>query len=463
MYIVRSLIPKLFCMYTTPAYLFYLILASGMIIWMIVDAVWMFSSNPYKRRRTRRSNICFTKVLPILGLIRDFSIIMAVIVLADGMLMLAIGLLMLSMLFGEIIQFIVKPTNYLLSPKNWCDIIQLILIFIIMTVNNEDLKDPYTYAKSTNIDKVCHPVDEKTEKELIPKDILNPSADFSVKRGLSAFLVVLSWSKLLLVIANHPCKRMEQFNKYVMMYQTVAISFMKLFFIYGLFIISFAIGFYLLFHEDIGEKKKLGIDNPLSPYEFFNTPYEAFAKTIAMLIGEVDFNNMPIGISYNRRDGNVSVTLAYLFFLMFIFMAVMVLMNLLNGLAVSDIAEIVERAEIKHQISMINILKEYEDRAINNRTVLDFFSSCLPCLKGFFAIFDYEQELKVFPEEIKPINLPYIPKGKKKVAKSGSRKLSWLYLSQRNKKINVGYDHILSEARKILYDCNKSEMNKDYQ
>ena len=144
-------------------------------------------------------------------------------------------------------------------------------------------------------------------------------------------------------------------------------------------------------------------------------------------------------------------------------MAVMVLMNLLNGLAVADIADIVERAEIKHQVSMINILKGYEDRAINNRTLLDFFSSCLPCLKGFFDIFDYGRELKVFPEEIKPINLPYIPKGKKKEARSSSRKLSWLYLSQRNKKMNVGYEHILSDARKILYDYNKSEMNKDYQ
>merc|ERR1719295_178776 len=184
-------------------------------------------------------------------------------------------------------------------------------------------------------------------------------------------------------------------------------SFMKLFFIYSLFIISFAIGFYILFHEDIGEKKKLGIENPLSSYEFFNTPYESFAKTIAMLIGEVDFNNMPIGISYNRRDGNISVTLAYLFFLTFIFMVVMVLMNLLNGLAVSDIAEIVQRAEIKHQVSMINILKEFEDRAINNKIALDYFSSCLPCIKGFFDIFDFEQELKVFPEVIKPIDLPY--------------------------------------------------------
>ena len=247
-----------------------------------------------------------------------------------------------------------------------------------------------------------------------------------------------------------------------MMYQTVAQSFIKLFLIYGLFIISFALGFYILFHEDIGEDRKLRIDGEdLSPFVFFNSPYEAFTKTIAMLVGEVDFNNMPIGISYNRRDGHVSVTLAYLFFLTFVFMAVMVLMNLLNGLAVSDIAEIVSRAEIKHQVSMINILKEYEDRAINNKTALDCFSRCFPCLKGFFAIFDFEQELKVFPEEIKPINLPYIPKHKKKVEKSRSKNFKWLYRNQRNKKMNVGYDHILSEARKILYECNKSEMNKD--
>ena len=112
---------------------------------------------------------------------------------------------------------------------------------------------------------------------------------------------------------------------------------------------------------------------------------------------------------------------------------------------------------------MIKILKEYEDRAMNNKLALDIFSRIFPCFKELFRVFDFEQELKVFPEEIKPINLPYIPKGKKKVKRSSSRKLSWLYLSQRNKKINVGYEHILSDARKILYDCNKSEMNKDYQ
>ena len=63
---------------------------------------------------------------------------------------------------------------------------------------------------------------------------------------------------------------------------------------------------------------------------------------------------MPIGISYARRDGNVSTTLGYLYFVLFIFMSVVVLMNLLNGLAVSDISEIIKGAEVEHEISMID-------------------------------------------------------------------------------------------------------------
>ena len=134
-------------------------------------------------------------------------------------------------------------------------------------------------------------------------------------------------------------------------------------------------------------------------------------------------------------------------------MVVIVLMNLLNGLAVSDIADIVAQAEIKHQISMINILKDLEDRAINNKKALDWFSRCFPqCIKDFLSIFDFEQELKVFPEteKIETIDLPYKRKDKK------TRKLNWLYMTPQTKKLKVGCEHIISEARKILYEHNAS-------
>ena len=436
------------CMYMNRFYVVYCFIALVMIYTMVVDAVKMFKSpNPYKRRRARKSNIFFTRVVPVLGFVRDFLIIMGVVLFADGMLWVAITVLYVSMLLGEIQQFVAKPKSYFFSKKNWSDITQLILIGVIMYVPNQWVVDPLYFSRPSLISLICHPKGENGADLGKPLAIFDES-DVSVKRCLSAFLIIVSWSTLLFQIANHPSKRTENFNKYVMMYQTVAKSFMKLFLVYGLFVISFSIGFYIMFHDDIGEDKKLGT-NSLTSYVFFDTPYEAFAKTIAMFVGEVDFNNMPIGISYSRRHGNISVTLAYLFFLTFIFMVVIVLMNLLNGLAVSDIADIVAKAEIKHQISIINILKDLEDRAINNKITLDWFSKYLPCLKSFFEIFDFEQELKVFPEteKIETIDLPYKRKGSK---------LNWLYMTQRNKKLKVGCEHIISEARKILYENNKS-------
>ena len=120
-----------------------------------------------------------------------------------------------------------------------------------------------------------------------------------------------------------------------------------------------------MFHNDLGEDT-LKVES-LSSYVFFNTPYEALVKTVAMMVGEIDFNNMPIGIQYAMRDGNISTSLCYIFFLVFIFMMVMVLMNLLNGLAVSDIDGIIKSSKILHQKQMIRILADFEEKTIINK------------------------------------------------------------------------------------------------
>ena len=81
-----------------------------------------------------------------------------------------------------------------------------------------------------------------------------------------------------------------------------------------------------------------------------------------------------------------------------------------------------------------------------------FSDSVNDCFKSFFEIFDFEQELKVFPEteKIETIDLPYKRKDKK------TRKLNWLYMTPQTKKLKVGCEHIISEARKILYEHNAS-------
>ena len=271
------------------------------------------------------------------------------------------------------------------------------------------------------------------------------------------------------------------------MYKRVASSFLKLLFVYGLFIVAFALGFYIMFHNDVGDSA-LDVDS-LSSYVFFNTPWEALAKTVAMVVGEVDFNNMPIGISYARRDGNISATLGYLYFVLFIFMSVVVLMNLLNGLAVSDISEIIKGAEVEHEISMIDILTEYEELSERNREGLASFTRCVPALKDFVVrVFDFGEELTLFPiknspedlesqqEDNDPPNseglatktlnvmmntvhmksrrLPHEKKEKKK-----SNRYNWLY-KHIAKKQKIGYEHFVSEARELLLEFNKSKYSK---
>ena len=111
-------------------------------------------------------------------------------------------------------------------------------------------------------------------------------------------------------------------------------------------------------------------------------------KTLAMLTGEIDFNNIPIGPSYQRRNGQISYLLGYCLYLAFIFMVVIALMNLLNALAVSDIAKMEADAEIQHQISMISILKEIEDVALSNRKVVEAILNRFSLLRPLIKIFD---------------------------------------------------------------------------
>ena len=86
---------------------------------------------------------------------------------------------------------------------------------------------------------------------------------------------------------------------------------------YSLFIIAFALSFYILLHKDIG-----GLEND---YPFFDRVGLVLVKTFAMFVGELEFSDIPFNSPFS-----------YVFFLLFIFLIVVVLMNLLNGLAVSD-------------------------------------------------------------------------------------------------------------------------------
>jgi hypothetical protein len=336
---------------------------------------------------------------------------------------------------------------------------------------NDFINDPIYFSLSSAIDPLC-PEDKMSgnvstgcpqcceKQKEVPKWI-DPS-DVSVKRGLSAFLIVLSTSRVLVKVAKHPGSMTEKFNKYVRMYRKVASSFLKILSIYSLFIVAFAMGFYILFHNDLGDSK-LNVQS-ISPYVFFETPHEAVVKTMAMFIGEIDFNNIPIGINYGRRDGNVSVALGYLFYLIFMFSVTIVLMNLLNGLAVTDITAIVRESDVLHQVSMIEMLEDFEKCGLKIRKIVDRLSRLCPCLKTLLLkLFDLSQEFQIF----KPEKTSWIRnKMNKKVriseddamnSKGCIKRLIVKYLGAPNED---GCDRIILQAREKLLALNKSKIGE---
>ena len=450
------------CLFTNPPYICFLLLSMILFYWMILDAKSLFERTNTKTH-SRSSNKFLSTILPLGTDLLLFVLMIAILKENDAMIFIAISIFSFLMFIKELVQFIVSPFTYFKNWTNWSDMIYLFLIVLVVYFPTGLLQDTLKYSLSLTAKKVC---DKKPEFHPIMED---PN-DVSVKRGLAGFLIVLSWTRIIFLIATHPGKMTEAFNKYTLMYRKVARSFLRLLLVYGLFIVAFSIGFYVMFHDDVGSAK---LDAPtISSYVFFNSPYEALVKTFAMLVGEVDFNNIPIGISYSRRDGNISSSLGYLFFLLFIFMVVMVLMNLLNGLAVTDIAAIIRKSEILHQVSMIEILAEFEEKAMKNRKILKTISRCCPCLKRvIFKLFDISEELLLYPSTLRPItqdssyqrsthinkqaSLPYPISGNDLTKPKGITNGLMNRLFGNQKKI--GYESIVSEARKILLKANKSK------
>ena len=336
----------------------------------------------------------------------------------------------------------------------------LTLICLVVYVPNTYIKDPmYFTLTPDDVNLMCN----STSNEPWKDTKIGLDFDVSVKRYLSGFLIVLLWTRFTFDVARDPGKKTEMFNKYSLMYQRVASSFLKLLIIYACFIISFSLGFYVMFHNDVGNQRLHMNGDSLTSYVFFDTPFQSFIKSMAMFIGEVDFNNIPIGVPYARRDGDMSVTLGYVFYLLFIFMVVMVLMNLLNGLAVTDITEIIKESEILHQISMIDILYEFEEMSLRNKEGLERVSKIFPFMRPVLLrlldiskellLFESGNKIEIFQEESshpKP-DLPTrnlnLPLGLGRFGKKGA----FGY---------VGNERILSKAKIILLNNNKSKIQE---
>merc|ERR1712235_225856 len=117
----------------------------------------------------------------------------------------------------ELLQMAVSLKRYFTSFENWMEMAMIGLVLAIVSNNTEDTL------------------------------LLN--------RHLAAIAIVFSWAELITLIGRHP--KLLHCNVYVTMFYRVLNSFF-FFLWYSLFIVAFGLGFYIMLHNDDGEKNLHG-------------------------------------------------------------------------------------------------------------------------------------------------------------------------------------------------------------
>ena len=279
-------------------------------------------------------------------------------------------------------QLLSSVIEYFTQLDNYFDILQIAVIYIIVAVPNKNFEDTCRLSVAENTKQY----NEECEK--IQVDALSHC---TIKRCLAAWAIVSMWIRFIGKVSKHP--KLERWSLYFTMFWQVAKTFSKFLFFYATFIIAYALGFYIMLHQDYGkgnnstETESQSLSNPTAPNTHFrakrrsgspgavsgnedeendsgdyNVPAKSMMKTVIMFLGEID--DLP------SKGGNITSTLAHLYLLTFLFLLVMVLMNLLNGMAVSDTGKILQKTQVLGQIGLIDTISYSESVLLNNLTTL---------------------------------------------------------------------------------------------
>jgi transient receptor potential cation channel subfamily A protein 1 len=171
-------------------------------------------------------------------------------------------------------------------------------------------------------------IDGGTEAEKL-KDAWDRSFYFA------AFAVFLAWMNLLVYV-----RRFGGMGIYVLMMTDTFFTVVKVFSIFSIFIIAFALSFYVAFQDQ-------------TP---FSTPGSALMKTVVMMTGEYEFDTIFFGgadcDSTTVGSGTCLrfSTIGYIAMIAFIIAVNISLMNLLIGLAIGDIDQVSKHAALKRQL-----------------------------------------------------------------------------------------------------------------
>lgn len=177
----------------------------------------------------------------------------------------------------------------------------------------------------------------------------------------AAIGITLAWIELMVVIGRFP-----MFGIYIQMFTQVAINFFKFLGAYSCLIIGFSLGFTVILKE----------------YKSFANPFVGLIKTIVMMSGELEFEDM-FWANEDKAENKINFTVtAQLMFLVFVILVTIILTNLLVGLAVSDIQELQRCAGLERLIRRAELVAHLESLLFSK--LLDHASTRIVrlCRKG---------------------------------------------------------------------------------
>lgn len=204
----------------------------------------------------------------------------------------------------ELFKFVMSPSKYLLTLDNMLDIVLVFITSIIL-------------FKSWNEDH--H------------------------RKLFTALSLFLSWIELALITGRHP-----KLSINIEMLKSVVRHYAFVFLSYFLFIIAFALAFYIFYHHNEAYN---------SDMQVFPTLWAAVTNTFMLMTGGFD---MLSGNGYS-----------YIMLLLFSFLIIIIMFNVLTGIAVSNVQLIYDNTEILQAVSRITLLYEIESTLIYWNTFME--------------------------------------------------------------------------------------------
>lgn len=251
---------------------------------------------------------------------------------------------------------------------------------------------------------------------------------------VGAVAILLSAWEVVILIGQYP-----RMSTGIEMFKTVSWNFMRFLFLYAFLILAFALAFFTLFKDG-------GDDN-------FPDPGHSLFKTIIMLTGEFDANDIPF-ISHP--------VLSRFVFVLFVFLIAIVLFNLLNGLAVSDTADILGKAELIGLISRIRLISYIENVATGTPFLRR--SSCLSGISSYVwnPLNFLVRRILLFPSYLKNGKLIVKPHDNLEVCCPANcyGKLSSTNVSSTDSPILSVDAYIIKQAKEILLHKKQLSQNE---